>query len=150
MPDKIGVQGFCRENYRGKACSLCIDGYAKFGCNVSNLFENLASGICQKCKDNESYYLKFSFFLLIQAITIILQLKYICYYVTFSRNLIQNSNLDVKDDQAEILLIKKITAASIKIMIDYIQLINLISDLDFLWPEAVNSYKSYNYRYFNI
>jgi len=74
------------------------------------------------CSKNAGYYIRFILYLAIQIIIIIFATK---------------AYLDKSDPNVEDLKSALIKAALIKIIIDFVQVLNLTSEFDFRWPAEV-------------
>lgn len=77
FPNQIDFTGTCKEGYKGKACSDCEHGWAKFGGFIINISFNLIAGNdCRNCKEDISYYLKMVIYFGIILFSIYLQIRY--------------------------------------------------------------------------
>lgn len=123
---EVSQIGFCAEGYEGVSCSVCANGYAKFG--GKPLFVNIFLTLlidghkCENCAEDEWYYVRFALILCVQmAVTSIAVWTMI--------------NKVYSIDKTQMNLLK---SSILLITIDFIQMLNLISEFNFKWPSSVN------------
>ena len=121
---EVSQIGFCAEGYEGVACSVCSSGYAKFGgksllINIS--LPSIDGHKCENCADDEWYYVRFALILCVQmAVTAIAVWTMITKIYS--------------DEKRPMNLLK---SSILLITIDFIQVLNLISEFNFKWPSSV-------------
>jgi len=101
--------GWCSEKYTGNMCATCNSGYAK----SSDIY-------CVACSNNPMYY----------VLAVILIVAAIGFIVFTVRNALKLK--DFTKDGA-----KPKTSILIKIFLNYVQLVSIVSSFDFEWPSQV-------------
>lgn len=117
--DSVSPTGVCSRGYRGPACIECVVGYARFGTDLK----------CMNCQDQQfEYVLAATGYLLIQ----------ILYIVLFSSGLvkIQASFKDAPETRVSLSL--KVFAG--KLLIDYLQALNIVTEKSFFQPEYLHQF----------
>lgn len=94
----ISSEGFCHENYRGKACSQCIDGFAKLG-DFSK---------CYDCRSDGTYYLVFSLLLILHFSEI-----------HFIRSMIEKAFTETETQRTKVGIMRG--------LLDYLQFVSIIN-----------------------
>ena len=137
----ISETGFCGVNYEGIACASCSAKSAKFGCTkvIDIALINFVAGQrCFDCETNALYYLRFTIYLAIQIGVIIITTKYMTAFIKNTYLISYRAYLAVAESTNNSDRRRNIQkAALIKIVIDFVQLLNIISQFNFEWPVSV-------------
>ena len=104
------VTGWCSEKYTGNMCATCKSGYAK----SSDIY-------CVACTNNPGYYI-------LAVVVIIAAIVFIVFTV---RNALKLKDFTKSDAKPK-------TSILIKIFLNYVQLVSIVSSFDFEWPSQVS------------
>lgn len=104
------VTGWCHKNYMGILCSKCKPGFAK----------STAAGDCVSCSSNAMYYV------IIVGVLIVA----VCFLAFVIRNAINVKKEGSEYNKSSIL---------VKILMNYFQLISIVSNFKFKWPVTMNT-----------
>ena len=120
----LNPTGTCAEGYEGNLCSSCIQGWGKTGGMSSN---------CVDCKNTALSYLQLLFVLSFQVIVFVFGIR-----ESMTLSVKYSSNSDQVGTFNPVLL---------RIIINYMQLISLLSSISVAWPNSMENLLSLNSKF---